>query len=57
MREKFGNINKALSWKVNEDLVFYVDWNFSNKLIISQGEDKKYKIWEQLGRNLFVSLI
>ena len=52
----FKSGNKALAWKAHDEIVLCVDWNFSNKLIISGGEDKKYKIWDQFGRNLFVSL-
>lgn len=32
-----------------------VDWNPSNNLVISGGEDCKYKIWDTFGRNLFSS--
>ena len=49
----FKSGNKTLT---HDELVLCVDWNFSNKLIISGGEDKKYKLWDQFGRNLFVSL-
>ena len=52
----FKGGNKPLSWKAHDEIVLCVDWNFSNKLIVSGGEDKKYKLWDQFGRNLFVSL-
>ena len=52
----FKSGNKTLQWKAHDEIVLCVDWNFSNKLIISGGEDKKYKLWDQFGRNLFVSL-
>ena len=52
----FKSGNKTLTWKAHDEIVLCVDWNFSNKLIISGGEDKKYKLWDQFGRNLFVSL-
>ena len=52
----FKGGNKTLSWKAHDEIVLCVDWNFSNKLIVSGGEDRKYKIWDQYGRNLFVSL-
>ena len=45
-----------MTWKAHDEIVLCVDWNFSNKLIISGGEDKKYKLWDQFGRNIFVSL-
>ena len=46
---------KTFKWKAHDELVTCVDWNPANKLIISGGEDKKYKIWDQYGRNLYVS--
>ena len=52
----FKGGNKTLSWKAHDEVVLCADWNFSNKLIISGGEDRKYKIWDHYGRNLFVSL-
>ena len=52
----FKGGNKTLSWKAHDEIVLCVDWNFSNKLIVSGGEDRKYKVWDQYGRNLFVSL-
>lgn len=47
---------KSLKWKAHDELVLCIDWNSANKLIISGGEDKKYKIWDQYGRNLFTSI-
>lgn len=35
---------KTLTWKAHDEVVLCCDWNFSNKLIISGGEDKKYKV-------------
>ena len=56
IRPVFKGGNKVLTWKAHDELVLCVDWNFSSKLIVSGGEDRKYKIWDQYGRNLFVSL-
>ena len=33
-----------------------VDWNPANNLIISAGEDCKYRVWDQYGRQLYNSL-
>lgn len=52
---------KTLKWKAHDELILCADWNSSNKLIISGGEDRKFKvsfiiqIWDQYGRNLFIS--
>jgi hypothetical protein len=35
---------KTLSWKAHDETVLCVDWNYSNKLILSGGEDRKYKV-------------
>jgi intraflagellar transport protein 80 len=35
---------KTLSWKAHEEIVLCVDWSYSNKLIISGGEDRRYKV-------------
>lgn len=46
---------KVVQWKAHEGLVLKVDWNASNNLIVSCGEDCKYKIWDAYGRQLFSS--
>ena len=46
---------KNITWKAHDGIVTKVDWNICNNLIASVGEDCKYKIWDQYGRNLFVS--
>ena len=35
---------KTLTWKAHDEIVLCVDWNASNKLIVSGGEDRKYKV-------------
>ena len=46
---------KSVQWKAHEGCVLQVDWNPSNNLVISGGEDCKYKIWDTYGRNLYSS--
>ena len=46
---------KQANWKAHEGCVISVHWSPSNGLIISGGEDCKYKIWDTFGRNLFTS--
>ena len=36
-------------------MVLGCDWNPANNLIISCGEDCKYKLWDSYGRPLFTS--
>ena len=47
--------SKSIKFKAHDELVLCLDWNQNNKTIISGGEDRKYKIWDQYGRNLFSS--
>ena len=35
---------KPTQWKAHEGLVLAVDWSSANNLIISGGEDRKYKV-------------
>lgn len=47
--------SKQRQWKAHEGCVQKADWNPSNGLIVSGGEDCKYKVWDAFGRNLFSS--
>ncbi|MEQ2218375.1 Intraflagellar transport protein 80, partial [Xenoophorus captivus] len=42
-------------WKGHDGLVLKVDWNSVNDLILSGGEDCKYKVWDSFGRLLYLS--
>lgn len=46
---------KQLKWKAHEGAVTKVDWNAVNNLIITGGDDRKYKVWDSFGRPLFAS--
>jgi len=46
---------KQIQWKAHEGVALTCDWNASNNLIVSGGEDCKYKIWDSYGRQLFSS--
>lgn len=35
--------------------VLCVDWNVSNRNIVSGGEDCMYKVWDSFGRQLYSS--
>uniref|UniRef100_A0A3B5LZU8 Intraflagellar transport 80 homolog (Chlamydomonas) n=1 Tax=Xiphophorus couchianus TaxID=32473 RepID=A0A3B5LZU8_9TELE len=43
------------NWKAHDGLVLKVDWNSVNDLILSGGEDCKYKVWDSFGRLLHSS--
>ena len=42
-------------WKAHEGVVLKVDWNANNNLIVSGGEDTRYKVWDGFGRLVFSS--
>lgn len=46
---------KVLQWKAHDGIILKVDWNSVNDLILSGGEDCKYKVWDSYGRPLYVS--
>ena len=47
--------SKQIQWKAHEGVVLTVDWNPVNNMIVSGGEDMKYKVWDAFGRLLFSS--
>lgn len=47
--------SKPLQWKAHDGLILKVAWNASNNLIVSGGEDCKYKVWDAYGRILYSS--
>ena len=36
--------SKPTQWKAHDGLILSVDWSMANNLIISGGEDRKYKV-------------
>lgn len=46
---------KVLQWKAHDGVILKVDWNTVNDLILSGGEDCKYKVWDSYGRLLYSS--
>ncbi|XP_015262731.1 PREDICTED: intraflagellar transport protein 80 homolog [Gekko japonicus] len=46
---------KILQWKAHDGIILKVDWNSVNDLILSGGEDCKYKVWDSYGRLLYSS--
>lgn len=47
--------NKPVQWKAHDGVILKVDWSTINNTIISGGEDRKYKVWDMFGRQLFSS--
>ena len=46
---------KQFSWKAHDGTVLKVDWNPVNGLIVTGGEDRRYKVWDAFGRPVFAS--
>ncbi|XP_053728928.1 intraflagellar transport protein 80 homolog [Synchiropus splendidus] len=47
---------KVIQWKAHDGVVLRTEWNSVNDLILSGGEDCKYKVWDSYGRLLYSSL-
>ncbi|XP_034024184.1 intraflagellar transport protein 80 homolog [Thalassophryne amazonica] len=47
--------SKVIQWKAHKGIILKVDWNSVNNLILSGGEDCKYKIWDNYGSLLYSS--
>ncbi|XP_018409467.1 PREDICTED: intraflagellar transport protein 80 homolog [Nanorana parkeri] len=47
--------SKVLQWKAHDGVILKVDWNPINDLILSAGEDCKYKVWDSYGRLFYSS--
>jgi intraflagellar transport protein 80 len=46
---------KHTKWKAHDAAVLKVDWNPVNDMIVSGGEDGRYKVWDSYGRQLYAS--
>ncbi|XP_074403618.1 intraflagellar transport protein 80 homolog isoform X2 [Zonotrichia albicollis] len=46
---------KILQWKAHDGLILKTDWNSVNDLILSAGEDCRYKVWDSFGHALYNS--
>ncbi|KAI8586701.1 WD40-repeat-containing domain protein [Geranomyces variabilis] len=47
--------SKPQQWKGHDSVILKVDWNLVNGLILSAGEDRKYKVWDSFGRQMYSS--
>lgn len=47
--------DKQTKWKAHDGTVLKLDWNPINNLIVSAGEDCRYKVWDSYGRQLYSS--
>ncbi|XP_045601736.1 intraflagellar transport protein 80 homolog [Procambarus clarkii] len=47
--------SKPIQWKAHEGIILKVAWNPNTGLILSGGEDTRYRVWDNFGRQLFSS--
>ena len=47
--------SKPMQWRAHDGLILCVDWSPSNSRIVSGGEDCRYRVWDQFGRQLYNS--
>ena len=47
---------KPSQWRAHDGVILAVDWSLATGLIVSSGEDKRYKVWDMFGRVLYTSL-
>lgn len=48
---------KPLKWKAHEGLVLCLAWSSSSELLVSGGEDCKYRVWDSAGKQMFSSVL
>ncbi|ENN80884.1 hypothetical protein HUJ04_005931 [Dendroctonus ponderosae] len=48
--------NKPLKWKAHEGLVLCLAWSAVANILVSGGEDCKYRVWDSHGRSIFSSI-
>ncbi|XP_023311105.1 intraflagellar transport protein 80 homolog [Anoplophora glabripennis] len=48
---------KPLRWKAHEGIVLCLAWSVASDLIVSGGEDCKYRVWDCHGRQMFSSTL
>ncbi|KAI9344345.1 WD40-repeat-containing domain protein [Obelidium mucronatum] len=48
--------SKPILWKAHDGVILKVDWNMATNLIVSGGEDCRYKVWDSFGRQIYSSV-
>uniref|UniRef100_A0A1I7VWG2 WD_REPEATS_REGION domain-containing protein n=1 Tax=Loa loa TaxID=7209 RepID=A0A1I7VWG2_LOALO len=45
----------VIRWKAHDGIILCIDWNANTNLLVSGGEDCKYKVWDEYGRPMYCS--
>ncbi|XP_012262749.2 intraflagellar transport protein 80 homolog [Athalia rosae] len=53
--QSFNSNAKPHKWHAHDGLILAIAWNQRNSLIVSAGEDCRYKIWDRTGNQLYAS--
>ncbi|XP_011861204.1 PREDICTED: intraflagellar transport protein 80 homolog isoform X2 [Vollenhovia emeryi] len=53
--QSFNSTSKPYKWQAHDNLILVACWNSVNGLIVSGGEDCKYKVWDTMGHQLYSS--
>ncbi|XP_071638496.1 intraflagellar transport protein 80 homolog isoform X5 [Temnothorax longispinosus] len=53
--QSFNSNSKPYKWHAHDNLTLVACWNPTNGLIVSGGEDCKYKVWDAAGHQLYSS--
>ncbi|XP_012054579.1 PREDICTED: intraflagellar transport protein 80 homolog [Atta cephalotes] len=53
--QSFNSNSKPYKWHAHNNLILVACWNSTNGLIVSGGEDCKYKVWDANGHQLYCS--
>lgn len=48
---------KPLKWKAHEGIVLCLAWSSASELLVSGGEDCRYRVWDSNGRQMFSSML
>lgn len=46
---------KPIKWRAHDELILCVAWSAANDMIVSGGEDGRYRLWDNQGRSLYSS--
>ncbi|XP_037959690.1 intraflagellar transport protein 80 homolog [Teleopsis dalmanni] len=49
--------SKLTRWRAHDGLVLTLSWSMTSNIIATGGEDRRFKIWDTLGDNLYTSSI
>ena len=52
-----GSHGGSLQWRAHDACITAVDWSPFSRLIVTAGEDGRYRVWDQYGRQLYSAAV